>query len=85
MPIADTSITLGQEGVPGYIVFIYVGLDLGERPSEERIEFEHASGVYFEGLESSPIGALGGTTSGDDRTDVVFFVCSRSRFDLRER
>lgn len=66
-------------------MFVYVGLDLGEGPSEEGIEFEHTGGVYFEGLERCPIGALGGTTSSNDGTNVMFVVCSRSGFDLRER
>lgn len=66
-------------------MLVYVGLDLGEGPSEERIEFEHASGVYFEGLERSAIGALGSTTSSDDGTNVVFVVGSGSWFDLREK
>jgi hypothetical protein len=63
-------------------VFVHIGLDLGKGPSIKRIEFEHPSGVYFEGLERGPIGTLRSTTPRDDSTDVVFVVCSDSGFDL---
>jgi len=84
VPVTDTPITSGQECVSGYVVFVYVGLDLGEGPGEKGIELEHASGVDFEGLERSPICTLGSPTSCDDGTNAVFVVCSVSGLDLDE-
>jgi len=74
MPITDALVPLCQQCVCRDIVRIYVCLDLGKRPSKERVQLQQTGVVNFQRLEGAASTALGGPPSGDNRFHSKFFI-----------
>lgn len=70
VPVTDTFIPLRKENVAGNVVLVNVRLDLGERPREERVDFDESGRVDFHGLKTRAISTLGGSSTCDDGLDI---------------
>ena len=82
MPITDALVSLGEELVHRDVICIDVCFDLGEAPREERIQFEQACGIYFEGLERGSCCPLRRTPPCDNGMDAKFRIGSLCRLNL---